>query len=121
MNRQDMLIGGVAVAVVAVVVLARHAVGIAGTPQPRHEVAAEMDFPVWHPGDKTGGVQDHMGHEWRLHPRWDDYGHVATRHRYPAGIATNVTTVMHHGFDSLRRPAPQDGDWIYHPPSVEVI
>lgn len=119
MDNTDILIGGLTVAVVTSVMLLRRAHETSGGTQPRYETKAMMEFPVWHPGDPCGGVQHHSGHEW--HARETGHGHVATRHRYPVRIGGNVTGVMHHGFSSLARPAPQDGDWIYNPPSVEAV
>lgn len=41
---------------------------------------------------------------------------IFTAHRYPAVSGGSISTVMHHGMDRLKVPAPQDGDWINRPP-----
>jgi hypothetical protein len=42
---------------------------------------------------------------------------IWTQHRYPAVSGGNVSTLIHHGMSALRRPAPQDSDWIERPPA----
>lgn len=42
---------------------------------------------------------------------------IFTPHRYPTISGGNITTLIHQGMDALRRPAPQDNDWIQRPPA----
>lgn len=41
---------------------------------------------------------------------------IYTQHKYPAVSGGSLSTLMHHGMDSLKVPAPQDNDWIIRPP-----
>jgi hypothetical protein len=66
------------------------------------------------PGDLVGDQS--TGHEWRQ-PDWDCKKNVLTPHRYPSVSGGNISTVIHEGWSSLMRPAPQDADWQDMPPS----
>lgn len=41
---------------------------------------------------------------------------IFTAHRYPSVSGGSISTLIHQGFDALRRPAPQDDDWRTQPP-----
>jgi hypothetical protein len=43
-------------------------------------------------------------------------GQVFTPHRYPHISGANITALIHGGFDSMRKAAPQDDDWRTRPP-----
>lgn len=59
-----------------------------------------------------GGSGDHM-----LSAEEQDYPTVYLPLRYPGRTGHNVSTVIHHGFNAMMRPAPQDEDWMCNPPS----
>lgn len=42
---------------------------------------------------------------------------IFTAHRYPTISGGNITTLIHHGMDPLKRRAPQDDDWRIRPPA----
>lgn len=113
MNQRDLMtVAGVA-GLIGIAGLFQHARAKSATPQPRLEVTGMTSFPLWHPGDTVGGVQDHVGYQWRTQGN----GLVASRHRYPQGCGSNVSAVIHDGFTPLNIPAPQDDDWFRNPPS----
>jgi hypothetical protein len=56
------------------------------------------------------------GYEWKV-PSEYQTGYVVSRHRYPQLSGTNMTAVIHHGWDAMMRPAPADTAWIERPPA----
>lgn len=58
------------------------------------------------------------GHEWRRHD-FDPTNEslITLPVRYPARSGNNLSAIIHHGWSSVMRPAPDDGDWIERPPS----
>jgi hypothetical protein len=42
---------------------------------------------------------------------------IFTKHKYPEVSGGNISTLIHQGMDALRKPAPQDNDWITRPPA----
>lgn len=41
---------------------------------------------------------------------------VTLPHRYPTLTGCNITTLINHGFEPLRKSAPSDSRWIEQPP-----
>ena len=44
-------------------------------------------------------------------------GYTYTPHRYPRSVGGDVTTLIHHGYSSMRIPNVQDVQWLISPPS----
>lgn len=42
---------------------------------------------------------------------------VNTPHRYPNTTGDNISALIHHGMDPLRKRAPRDSRWIECPPA----
>lgn len=61
---------------------------------------------------------DRMSARGFFHPRdvVPGQGVIYSRHRYPEITGGNVSTLIHHGYDQLRVPAPRDRMWIECPP-----
>lgn len=78
------------------------------------EIYAGLNKLVGIAGDLVGDQS--TGHEWRQ-PDYDARKNVTLPHRYPTVSGQNISTVIHHGFDSMMRPAPTDADWMVYPPT----
>jgi hypothetical protein len=63
------------------------------------------------------------GFEHYFHPGMacKDQKLVYTPHRYPVSCGGQITTLIHRGFDAMRKPAPQDSDWMFQPPSEATL
>jgi hypothetical protein len=46
---------------------------------------------------------------------------VYTKHRYPARVGGELTTVIHYGHSALSVPSVTDGQWIINPPSEVTL
>lgn len=44
-----------------------------------------------------------------------------TKHRYPTLTGTNISTLIHHGYDPMLCPSKRDYDWIVNPPSEDHL
>jgi hypothetical protein len=42
---------------------------------------------------------------------------IFTQHKYPDISGGNISTIIHQGMDRLGKSAPQDDDWLKHPPA----
>jgi hypothetical protein len=83
------------------------------TGQPRYQNAApEVGLNVMAVDSLDTG--DHY-----FHPNYCVPGQtqIWTAHRYPAVSGGNISTLIHHGMDRLKVPAPQDDDWIKNSPA----
>ena len=58
------------------------------------------------------------GHEWRRHD-FDPTNEscVFLPVRYPKLSGSTVSSVVHHGWSALNKPAASDGDWVERPPA----
>lgn len=106
-----------AVAGVAVLVYFAHlATEDNGKNQPRYEgrLGTAGLFNVIVDSMDTG---DHY-----FHPNMCHLGQtqIFLPHRYPQISGGNITALIHKGFEPMRRKAPQDADWIEHPPGTEM-
>jgi hypothetical protein len=65
---------------------------------------------------------NHPRHEWRR-PDYDEENGAVIKMpvRYPKVSGQNINAVIHHGWDALNRPAPQDQAWFDCPPSDMVL
>lgn len=89
--------------------MANNRVDTQGKGQPRYEGQAGGSLIIDHLD--TG---DHYFHPNMCYPGQDQ---IFTPHRYPKVSGGNITTLIHQGFDAMRRQAPQDADWIEQPPA----
>ena len=44
-------------------------------------------------------------------------GLVFARHSYPSVTGGNISSLIHHGWDAMRKSAPQDRMWFEAPPA----
>jgi hypothetical protein len=85
-------------------------VNAGGGKQPRYEES----------NPNLGYVIDHLdtGSHY-FHPNYCVPGQkvVFLPQRYPTTGGPNLTALIHHGMDAMRKPAPQDDDWREDAPS----
>lgn len=112
MRNGALICGALILAVIGVLVM-RNAGN--ASPAPATEPSGDPFFPVWYPGSPTGGVWRHNGTEHQWCATSEDFQH--TRHRYPQGIGSNLTAVIHHGFASLAKGPQVDREWYIADPS----
>lgn len=124
--KPEWIIGGVVTGCVAglVAYLAHYESGDMVT-QPTVEPASETVFAALNAHVMEKGVDmgdNHARHEWRR-PDYDMQNDSVIKMpvRYPRVPGQNLNAIIHHGWDALNRPAPQDGAWLENPPADVVI
>lgn len=65
----------------------------------------------------NAGLWSPDGHGVLCHPTQHHAGYTYTPHRYPRAAGGEITSVIHHGFASMRIPHVDDVQWIISPPS----
>jgi hypothetical protein len=87
-------------------------------------------YQAWNNTDKTSYPDQQIGltgfnaevdsctaeEFFRPHNVVANQGVAYTRHRYPTVTGGNISSLIHHGLDQLRQPAPADDKWITRPP-----
>lgn len=101
-------VGGVTLALIVMVARQRTSTG-----QPRYSVDEAAMAGLGVTAIDSLDTGDHY-----FHPAYCVPGQtqIFTQHRYPAVSGGNISTMIHHGMDRLKCPAPQDDDWIKRPP-----
>jgi|SRR5215831_2575181 len=79
-----------------------------GNDQPRYERAGNLGNPNLSTLINPLATGDHYFHPDNCHA---GQSVTFTPHRYPVAPGPNITNLIHHGFDRIGKPAPQDDDW----------
>jgi hypothetical protein len=116
MHLDGKAIGVIAVGAAAIMVLVYNARSQTNNGQSRYETASGGEAPSGLNVYAIDALDTGLHY---FHPAYCVPGQtqIFTQHKYPIVSGGNVSTLIHHGMDALRRPAPQDDDWRTRPPA----